>query len=148
MHKARHRQAVNGLGAMNGVTTSDDGAGLIGLGIAAPQDFLHRMLVHFFRNAHDVQRQPGLAAHGVHIAEGVGGGDLPVHEGVVHNGWEEVGGLHYGKLLAHRVNAGIVAFVVAHQKLGVRMSGEALQQLAQGAGADLGAAAGTAGQLG
>ena len=99
---------------MNGVATGDNGTSLVGLGVAASQDFLNRVLVHFFGDAHNVQCQLGLTAHGVHIAEGVGGGDLPVHEGIIHNGRKKVGGLHNGQLFADSIDAGIIAFVVAH----------------------------------
>ena len=147
MDKAGHGQAVNGLRAVDGVAAGDDGAGLVGLVVAAPQQLLHHLSGHGLRQAQDVQRQPGLAAHGVHVADGVGRGDLPVQERIVYDRREEVGGLHQRRILVQIVDAGVVGPVIAYQQTGVAVGAEALQQVDQRTGPDFCAAAGAGCQL-
>ena len=147
MDEAGHGQTVDRLRAVDGVAAGDDGAGLIGLVVAAPQQLLHHVLGHGLRQAQDVQRQLRLTAHGVDIADGIGRGDLPVQEGVVHDGREEVGGLHQRRVLIQIIDTGVVGAVVAHQQPGVAVGAEALQQVDQRAGTHLGAAASTGRQL-
>ena len=147
VHEPRHRQPINGLRPVDGVAAGDDGLGLIGLVIPAPQQLLHHVLGHGLRQAQDIQRQLGLPAHGVHIADGVGRGDLSIQERIVHNRREKVRGLHQGSVLVQIIHAGVVGLVIPHQQPGVRMGPEPVQQLRQGSGAYLGSAAGTGGQL-
>ena len=148
VHEPRHRQPINGLRPVDGVAAGDDGPGLIGLVIPAPQQLLHHVLGHGLRQAQDVQGQLGLPAHGVHIADGVGRGDLSIQEGIVHNRREKVRGLHQGRVLVQVIHAGVVGFVVPHQQPRVRMGPEPVQQLHQGPGPHLGPASGAGGQLG
>ena len=145
--KARHRQAVDGLGPVDGMPAGDDRPRLVGLGVAAPQDLVYRVLVHGFGQAHDVQRGAGLAAHGVHVAQGIGRRDLAEEIWVIHDGREKVRGLHQGHLVGDYIDAGIVAFVVAHDEPGVVVGFKALQHAGQRARAHLGPAARAAGQL-
>ena len=108
---------------------------------------MHGLLRHILRHGHDVQTQLRLAAHGIHVAEGVGGGDLAEQVGVVGDGGEEVHRLYQGQLVANLIHGGVVALVEAHQQIGVVVHADALQQLRQYARAHLGAAAGALGQL-
>ena len=57
VHEAGHGQAVNRLRAVDGVSPGDDGPGLIGLVVSAPQQLLDHLPGHGLRQAQDVQGQ-------------------------------------------------------------------------------------------
>ena len=147
MDEARHRQAVLGLLVQNAVAAGDECSGLVDLVIAAPQQLVDSVLRHIRRNRHDVQAQLGLAAHGVHVAEGVGGSNLAEQIGVVGNGREEIHRLHQGQVLGDLIDRGVIALVKAHQQVGIAVYLDAVQQLGQNTGAHLGTAASTLGQF-
>ena len=104
-----------GSAPVDGVSAGDDDARFIGLVVAAPQQLLHHVGRHGFWDAHDVQRQLRLTAHGVYVADGVGRGDLAVQEWIVHDRRKEVGGLYQRRILVQIVHAGVVRLVKAHQ---------------------------------
>ena len=145
--EARHRQAVLRLLVQDAVAAGDEGSGLVDLVIASPQQLVDSILGHVRRDSHDVQAQLGFTAHGVHVAEGVGGRDLAEEIGVVGNRREEIHRLHQGQVLGDLVDAGVVALVKAHQQVGVLMDLDAVQQLGQDTGAHLGTTAGALGQF-
>ena len=147
VHEAADRKPVNRLCSVNGMSAGDDGAGLIGLVVAAPQNFLDGLLLHAVGNAHDVEAELRLAAHGINIAEGIGRRDLPVKEGIVHNRRKKVRGLDQCPFLVQKINAGVITFVIAYQQTIIGMGSEALQKPGQGAGTHLGTAACTDRQL-
>ena len=148
VNEAGDGQTVLGFRIQNAVAAGDDGSCLIGLVIAPPQQVVNRLFGHVFRHAQQVQGQLRFAAHGVNVRQGVGGGNLPEKIGIVGNGGEEVHRLHQGQIFTDFVNGSVIAFVEAHQQVGVLMDFDVLQQLCQHAGTYLGTAAGTAGQLG
>ena len=147
MDEARDGQAVLGLVVEDAVAAGDEGARLINLLIAAPEDLMHRVLGHILRHAHDVQSQLGVTAHGVDIRQGVGGCDLAEGIGIVGNGREKVQRLHQRQLVRYLIHRGVVALIKAHQQIGILVDLDTLQQLRQHTGAHLGAAAGALGQL-
>ena len=67
IHEAGDREAVDRLGAVDRVAAGDDRAGLIGLVVAAAEDFLDRFLIHLVRDAHDVERELRRSAHRVDV---------------------------------------------------------------------------------
>jgi hypothetical protein len=129
------------------VAAGNQAARLVDLVIAAPQHLVDRLRGHFLGDAHQVQRQLRLPAHGVDVAEGVGGGNLAEEVGVVGDRREKVYRLHQGQLVGDLVDRRVVALVKPHQQLGVAVDLDALQELGQHAGPYLGPAAGAAGQL-
>jgi hypothetical protein len=68
-----------------------------------------------------VHGDQGLTPHGIDITEGVGGGNLPEAEGVVHDGREKIDGLDEGNIIGQLIYPGIVQMVYAHQE--IRMVG-------------------------
>ena len=146
--KAGDRKAVQGLAAPDRVPAGDDYPGLVGLVVAAPQDFPNPRLLHAVRNAHHVQGQLRLTAHRVDVGNGIGGGNLAEEIGVVHDGWKEVHSLNQRRFIVDHVHAGVIAPVEADDQVGIGAGPEILQQFCQRAGAHLRAAAGAAGQPG
>ena len=142
MDEARDSETVLGLLVQDAVAPGDESPGLIDLVVSAPQELVHRLLGHVRRDGHDVQAQLRLAPHGVDIAEGVGGGDLPEEVGIVRDGREEVHRLHQSQVVCDLVDAGVVALVKAHQQPRVLADPDALQELGQHPGPHLGPAAG------
>ena len=148
MHKAGHSKAVFRLIVQNAVAAGDQRTGFIHFVVAAAQQLMHCLFGHGFGNGHNVQRQLGLAAHGVNIRKRVGGGNGSKGVGVIGNRGKKVHRLHQRQIIGNFIHAGIIAFVKSHQQIGVCVHTNALQQLCQNPGANLGTAAGTAGQLG
>ena len=128
--------------------SSSHTAGLVGLVVAAAQDFLHRMIVHALRQTHDVERELGLTAHGVHVAERVGSRNLSVQERIVHDGREEVGRLHERGVLVKHIHACVIALVIADDQTRVGMRAKAFKQVYERSGTDFCAAAGAACKFG
>ena len=126
MHKARDRQTVNGLRAVDGVAARDDRARLIGLVIAAAQNLTHRFVVHRVRQTHDIERQLRLAAHRVHIAQRVRCGDLAVQKRVIDDRWEKVRRLNDGRVVRYHIHARVIALIVADDEARVRVRAEAV----------------------
>ena len=96
------------------MSAGNNRACFIGLGITAAQNLLHGCLVHLLGDAHNIQRQLRLSAHSVNIAQSVRRRNLSVHKGIIDNRRKEIRCLHNRQLVAHLVNAGIVAFIVAY----------------------------------
>ena len=71
------------------------------------------------RKCHQVHGGFGFAAHGIDIAQCIGGGDLAEPERIVHNGCKEVHGLDDGQIIRYPVNTGIVSPIEAYQYIGV-----------------------------
>ena len=87
---------------------------------AALQNLLQIVQVALRRVGQDGKRRDGAAAHGIDVAQCVGGGDGAVSERIVYDRREEIHGLHKGKLRRQLVDAGIVGGVEAHQHVIVR----------------------------
>ena len=79
------------------------------------------------------QRKRGdrLAAHGIDIAQRVGGGDGAKGVRIVDNGREEIDGLHQSELRRQLVHAGIVGGVKPYQHILIRPAGHRCQNLVQ-----------------
>ena len=90
----------------------------------------------------------GSPPHGVHVREGVGGGDLSEEIGIVGNGREKVHCLHQGQIVGHLVHRRVVALVKAHQQIGVLVDPNPVQQLGQHSRPHFGAASGALGKFG
>ena len=106
------------------------------------------MIVHALRQTHDVEREPGLTAHGVHVAERVGSRNLSVQEWIVHDGREEVGRLHERGVLIEHIHACVIALVIANDQTRVGMRAKAFKQVYERSGTDFCAAAGAACKFG
>ena len=94
------------------------------------------------------ERADGLAAHGVDIGKGVGGRDLAVGVGVVHDGGEEIQGLHHCELVGEAVNRGVIRGGSSHQEGFILDLGQSAQDLREVGLAELGGSARTGGELG
>ncbi len=82
--EAHDAEAVLGLLVDDGVAAGDEAAGLEHLVGAAAQDIGQDVLAQVVGEGGHVQGQEHLAAHGVDVAHGVGGGDGAEGVGVVH----------------------------------------------------------------
>ena len=145
--EARDCEAVLRLVVEDAVAAGDDGPGLVDLVVAAAEQGVDGLTRHLLRHAHEVERQLGLAAHGIDVRERVRCGDLAEGVGVVRDRREEVDGLHQRKLVRDLVHRGVVALVEADEQVRVVADLYPLQQLGEDARADLCAAAGAFGEL-
>jgi hypothetical protein len=64
-----------------------------------------------------------MSAHGVDIAERVGGGDLAEDVRVVHDRREEIHGLDEGLVGRDLIHSGVVGVIEADQDIGVMLPG-------------------------
>ncbi len=87
------------------------------------------------------QRGDGAATHGVDVAQGVGGGDLAECVGIVHDGGEEVDGLHQREVGSDFVNAGVIGVIKTHQNIGIVLVGQLPQNFVEDGGAQFGGTA-------
>ena len=145
---ADDRQAVLGLGIVHGVAADDQTFGLGGLGVTALEGLAEDLLVQRRRESDDVQGDQGLAAHGVHVGQGVGGGDGPELVGIVGDGWEEVHRHDERRIVVEAVHGGIVARLGANQQVGVAQQRNITQDLTQVLKAQLGRSTSAVGKLG
>ena len=145
VHQAHRHQPVDRFDRVDGVAAGNRNARLAADRGATLQDLSDRcQRQHVDRHAHQRQRHDRPAAHGVHVADGVGGGDAPEVERVVDDGHEEVGGGDQRLLVVEAVDGGVVAGLDAHQQFrGDRHLRRALEDVRQHAGRDLATAAAT-----
>ena len=118
--------------------------------LATIQNFANRLWgQHIDGHAHQSQSHDGCATHGIHIADGVGGGDAAKVKRVIHDGHEEVGGGNQRLLIVELVHRCVVGCFNAHQQLGWDGHGAgAFENLAQHAWGNLAAATTTVREAG
>ncbi len=119
MDEAQDAEAVLGLGVDDGVPAGDDPARLGHLVRCAAEDLADGLVSEVFGEGGDVEGEGDLAAHGVDVAHGVGGGDGPELVGVVHEGGEEIKRKHHRLLIVELVYGGIVERGQTDQEVGV-----------------------------
>ena len=143
VHQPQRHQAVNGLHRVDGVAPGNGNARGLAHGSSAFEDAADGLdRQHVDGHTHNGQRQDGRAAHGVHIRDGVGGGDAAKVERVVHNGHEKVGGGDQRLLIVQAVHGRVVSGLNTHQQLGRHgHAGGGLEDLREHARRDLAAAA-------
>ena len=99
--------------------------------------------------AEDGDGDDGFAAHGVDVADGVGGGDATEGEGIVDDGHEEVGGGDDALTVADVDHGGVIFAAVAdHQGGVVKARDLALQDGVEHLGGDFATAASAVAVLG
>jgi hypothetical protein len=109
----------------------------------ALQYFLQDGFSHgLFREPDDIHGRERPAAHGVHIAEGVGRGDLPETVWVVDDGREKIQGLNQGQIVPNFIDTGIVRGFPPDQEVGTGFQGQVGQDLLQVARTQFGGSAG------
>ena len=104
--------------------------------------------VHVGGEAKQVQGQLRGAAHGIDIAQGIGGSHLAKGIGIIHHGRKKIHGLYNGKLVAYPVYGCIIAGLHPHQQVGVRHARQAGQHILQDARPYFGRSASAGGHFG
>ena len=108
MHEALHGEAEDRLLAANGVTAGHRTSRFANDVGGCRQDGGDRLDRQALGKGRDVQRHHHPAAHGEHVAAGVGRGDGAEVGGVVDERGEEVGRGHDGEVVADPVHGGVV----------------------------------------
>ena len=104
----------------------------------APHDLPQDIQVHILRKADDVQRCPDVSAHGVHIAERIGGRDLAEQIRILHHRRKKIQCLHDGRVLRDPVNRRVVPAVISDQQVFIlRALRETFQYTAKHPGSQL-----------
>jgi hypothetical protein len=130
LREARHGEAVLRLLVLDGVAAAELRARLLDLGLSAGEDLAQYPHVQRSWEGYEVQRRQGLAAHRVHVREGVGRGDLAEPEGIVHDRRKEVGRLQEQAAAERHVPGAVPGLHAAHETL-QRFGREPLQCLLQ-----------------
>ena len=132
VNKAGHGKAVFYPVVRDGMPACKAAAGFCHLFSTAAQNLAQHIQVHILREADQIQCGLHLAAHGVDIAQGVCGSDLPKGIGVVHHRRKKVHSLHQCNVVRNAVDCGIIPAVVADQKIRVFFApGQLFQNTAQ-----------------
>ena len=111
------------LGIAHAVAADHGATGFHHLGKAAGKNLLQDIEVAFFGEADDGERAQGTSAHGVNVAQGVGGRDLAESVWVVNDGGEEIYGLDQRLGGGNFVHSGVVGCIKANQHVGVILPG-------------------------
>ena len=113
MNRAGNGVAEFDLRIADAVSTDHRAARLHHLAQPAGENLLEYLHVALLGEADQGQRRDRPAAHGINIAERVGGRDLAEGVGVVDDGREEVHRLHQRQLGRELIHSGVVGFVEA-----------------------------------
>ncbi len=104
--------------------SADDGAARLDhLAEAAGQNLLQDAEIALLGKADQGERRERMAAHGIDVAERVGGGDLPEGVRVIDDRGKEVDRLDERQLRRELIHAGVVGFVEADQHVGIILPG-------------------------
>jgi len=93
------------------------------LGKAAGKNLLQDFEIAFIGKADDGQRGQGASAHGVNVAQGIGGSDLPKREWIVNNRREKIHGLDQRLCGGNFIHSGVVGCIKANQHVRVILPG-------------------------
>ena len=131
MDVARYGKTVFRLLVEDRVTPGKDRAGFVHFIVAAPQDLPGHFLGKAPGDAHDVHAGLRCSSHGVDVGQGVGCRHLAEGVGVIHDGREEIHRLHEGQLVVYSVDARVVALIESHEKVGIALHGNAVQNFSE-----------------
>ena len=125
-HQPHYGQSVLRLFVVHGVSADDETAGFRRLVVTAPEHVAQQFAGQGSGEPDHVEGQQGACAHGVDVAQGIGGRHQAELVGVVGNGRKEVHGHDQSGLVVQPVDGGVVAGVDAHQQVGVAYHGQFL----------------------
>ncbi len=143
-----HAQAEDRLLRFDAVPADDGDARLSRLVGRPAQDVgkrFHGQLL--IGKADEVERGQRFAAHGIDIAQGIGGRDGAEIVGPIDDGREKIGRQHKGQIVVELIDGGIVGGSAADQHVGIGDDRQLAEQGQQVARRLLGGAAGTFGKL-
>ena len=123
MDQAGDRISELGFVIANAVAADDGASGFHHLRKAAGQNALENFEIAFFGEADQRERSQRTSAHGVDVAQRVGGGDLSEGVGIVDDGREEVDGLHQRGVGRDLIHSGVVGVIEADQHIRVMLPG-------------------------
>jgi len=112
----------------DGVATNDSAIRFRHFGEAAAENLFEDRGIAIAGKRENGERRDGTAAHGVDVAERVGGGDLAEFEGIVDDGREEVDRLHDGKIRSEAVNGRVVAGFKTDKAIGIGLRREFIER--------------------
>ncbi len=112
---SRHGVSKLDIVVADGVAADDGAIRFFHLVEAAADDLLENRRVAFFGEAYDGKCRNRFSAHGVNIAERIGGRDLAEGEGIVDDRREKIYGLNKRKLLADQIHPGVVVGAEANE---------------------------------
>ena len=107
----------------NAVAADHGASGFDHLGEAARENALQNCEISFLGKADESERGKRLAAHGVNVAQGIGGCDLSEGVRIVDDGREEIDGLHQSLIGGDEIHSGVVGVIEADQNVGVVLPG-------------------------
>ena len=143
MDHAGHGEPVFQLRIIDAVAAHQQGPGLMNLIQAAGQDSQEHLFGHGLDGvADDVEGRQGPPAHGVHVAQGIGRGDLAERVGIVDHGGKKVHRLDQRDLGRQAIHPRVIRGLHADQQVGMGLDGQSLQNFLQNPGRNFGSSAG------
>ena len=104
---------------------ADDGAiGFDHFRKATGEYLLENFEITIGRETNVSQGGDGTSAHGIHVAQGVGSGDLAEGVRVVDDGGEEVHGLHQRGAGVDLINTSVVGVIEAYEDIWILLPGK------------------------
>ena len=142
----RDDEAVLWLLVHDRMAAGDDDAGLVGLVGAAAEYLPDDLVRQVAREAGDGERQKRLAAHRIHIAQGIGGRNRTERVRVVNDGRKEIHRLNERRVGAQAIDGAVVGGVETDQQIGMGRAFEWLQHVRQVLGTHFGCSPRTVGE--
>ena len=127
----RDDEAVLRLFVHDRMAAGDDDAGLAGFVGAAAEYLPDDLVRQVAREAGDGKRQKRLAAHRIHIAQGIGGRNRAERVRVVNDGRKEIHRLNERRVGAQAVDGAVVGGIETDQQIGMGRAFEWLQHVRQ-----------------
>ena len=118
MHQTHHHQPIDGFDRINRVTASDGDACSSTHRFATGQYLAYDLDRQFVdRHTDQCQCHDGCATHGIHIRDGIGGGDTAKVEGIIDDGHEKIGGGNQCLFIIELVDSSIISSFYTDQQL-------------------------------
>ena len=139
MDDSRDGHAVFDFFVDDAVPADNHGAAFFNFVGAPSQNLAENLDFHFpFREADDVQAGLGVTAHSIDIAQRISGGDLAENIGVIDDGSEKIDGVDDGEVGPETIHPRVVGGFRSDQHIDVVKLRQAVQNLHEVGGAELG----------
>src|SRR5262252_1191868 len=139
MDGSRDRHAIFDFLVDDAVPADDHGATFFHFVGAAAQNLAKNRDVYFpLRKANNVHAGLRFTAHGIDIAQRISSGDLAKNIRVIDDGSEKIDGVDDGEVGTKTIHARVVGGFGSDQHVGVVKLGQAVQDLHEVGGAELG----------
>src|SRR5271154_721546 len=115
----------------NRVTAQNGSTSLSNLAQSAAHNFFQQIRRSARRKSHNRKRRNRTPAHGINIAQSIGGRHLPKRKRLIHNRRKKIHRLHHSQFRRQLINPGIIRSLKSHKHIRVSPARQPLQNLLQ-----------------